>query len=373
MGSVRGVPHDLESRVATTARRIAELGGDEGSSVYRMSWWSERLLDWAMDHPEFKAQLFRFVDVFPALDGDDDVARHLGEYLHGVGVPRALDLGVDVADHVPFGKRVEARVARRNITRMAEQFILGETAAQAVEGAARLWAAGIATTVDLLGEKTLVAAEADRYAERVLEVLDALTGAAPGWTGQPLLEHDTAGERASGAGSNGPRPRINISVKPTALAVHYEPLTREHGLASARERLRRICLRAGERGATVHVDMEHADVKDLTLELFRDLATDPELDHVDLGVVIQAYLRDSRDDLAEVIAVSALRERPLTVRLVKGAYWDTETIQARAAGWPVPVFEHKDETDASYERCVRLLHDHHGEVRAAFALSLIHI
>jgi RHH-type proline utilization regulon transcriptional repressor/proline dehydrogenase/delta 1-pyrroline-5-carboxylate dehydrogenase len=352
------VPNDLESRVAATARRIAELGGDEGSSVYRMSWWSERLLDWAMDHPEFKAQLFRFVDVFPALDGDDDVARHLGEYLHGVGVPKALDLGVDVADHVPFGKRVEARVARRNITRMAEQFILGETAAQAVEGAARLWAAGIATTVDLLGEKTIVAAEADRYAERVVEVLDALTDAAPGWTGQPLLERDdTAGER----------PRVNISVKPTALAVHYEPLTRAHGLASARERLRRICLRAGERGATVHVDMEHADVKDLTLELFRDLATDPELAHVDLGIVIQAYLRDSRDDLAEVIAVSALRERPLTVRLVKGAYWDTETIQARAAGWPVPVFEHKDETDASYERCVRLLHDHHGEVRAAFA------
>jgi RHH-type proline utilization regulon transcriptional repressor/proline dehydrogenase/delta 1-pyrroline-5-carboxylate dehydrogenase len=357
VGSVGPVPETLEDRVAATARRIAELGGDEGSSVYRMSWWSERLLDWAMDHPQFKAQLFRFVDVFPALDGDEDVARHLGEYLHGVGIPKALDLGVDVADHVPFGKRVEARVARKNITRMAEQFILGETAAQAVEGAARLWAQGIATTVDLLGEKTIVATEADRYADRVVEVLDALADAAPGWTDQPRLERDDLG----------PRPRVNVSVKPTALAVHYEPLTREHGLASARERMRRICLRAGERGATVHVDMEHADAKDLTLELFRDLATDPELAHVDLGIVIQAYLRDSRDDLAEVIAVSALRERPLTVRLVKGAYWDTETIQARAAGWPVPVFEDKDETDASYERCVRLLHDHHGEVRAAFA------
>lgn len=351
------MPEDLESRVAATARRIAELGGDEGSAVYRMGWWSEKLLDRAMGDPTFKAQLFRFVDVFPALDGDDDVARHLSEYMRGDGVPKALDLGVDVADHVPFGHRVEARVARRNITRMAEQFILGETAAEAVAGAARLWAAGIATTVDLLGEKTIVAAEADRYADRVVEVVDALADAAPGWTDQPLLERDDLG----------PRPRVNVSVKPTALAVHYEPLTREHGLAGARERLTRICRRAGERGATVHVDMEHADVKDLTLELVRDLATDPALAHVDLGIVVQAYLRDSRDDLAELIAVSALRERPLTVRLVKGAYWDTETIQARAAGWPVPVFEAKEETDASYERCVRLLHDHHGEVRAAFA------
>jgi RHH-type proline utilization regulon transcriptional repressor/proline dehydrogenase/delta 1-pyrroline-5-carboxylate dehydrogenase len=82
--------------------------------------------------------------------------------------------------------------------------------------------------------------------------------------------------------------------------------------------------------------------------------------------VIQAYLKDSRDDLADLIAWSSGRRRPITVRLVKGAYWDTETVQARAEGWPVPVYERKAETDANYERCVRLLHDHHGQVRAAF-------
>src|SRR5207302_7793362 len=76
--------------------------------------------------------------------------------------------------------------------------------------------------------------------------------------------------------------------------------------------------------------------------------------------------KDSRDDLADLISWSSQRARPVTVRLVKGAYWDTESVQARAEGWPVPVFEQKDETDANYERCVRLLHDHHGEVRAAF-------
>ena len=56
----------------------------------------------------------------------------------------------------------------------------------------------------------------------------------------------------------------------------------------------------------------------------------------------------------------------MTVRLVKGAYWDTETVVSRAEGWPVPVYERKAETDASFERCVRLLHDHRDEVRAAF-------
>src|SRR5690606_34550906 len=60
------------------------------------------------------------------------------------------------------------------------------------------------------------------------------------------------------------------------------------------------------------------------------------------------------------------RSKPIGVRLVKGAYWDTETVQAQAAGWPIPVYERKRDTDENYERCTRLLHDHHGRLRAAF-------
>ena len=348
---------DLEERVAKTARQIAALGEGESTSVYRMSWASGRLLDRAMANDAFRTRLLRFVDVFPVLDGDEDVARHLEEHLDGDGVPRLLDLGVDVASHVPFGRRIEARVVRENVTRMAEQFILGTTPDEAVAGVARLWAAGTAATVDLLGERTLVEDEADRYLARVLSLLDALGAAAPGWAPQARLDTDDLG----------PRPRVNVSVKPTALSAHLHPLTRERGLAALDRRLRTVVARAREVGATVHVDMEHAEVKDLTLEALTELAVDGELADVDLGVVVQAYLRDSREDLARLIAVSSLRDRPLTIRLVKGAYWDTETVLARRMGWPVPVYEDKHHTDANYERCTRLLLDHHGEVRAAFA------
>src|SRR4051794_19598667 len=348
---------DLDGEVTALARRIAELGAGERSKVFRMSFWSERMLDWAMAKPAFKTQLFRFVDVFPAMVDDADVARHVHEYFEGQEVPKALDLGIDVAGHVPFGKSVEARVARRNIARMAEQFIVGTTPAEAVEGLHALWRQGSAATVDLLGEKTLVGPDADRYAARVQEMLIALCDASATWAPDDHLERDDFG----------PIPRVNVSIKPTALAAHYEPLTREEGLAQAKGRLRPLLRLALERGATVHFDMEHADVKDLTLRLFRDLLGEDEFADLDAGVVIQAYLRDSRDDLADLIAWSAQRPNPVTVRLVKGAYWDTETVHAKAAGWPVPVFEHKDETDANYERCARLLQDHHGEVRAAFA------
>src|SRR5207247_744460 len=138
------------------------------------------------------------------------------------------------------------------------------------------------------------------------------------------------------------------------------------GGALARERLLPILRRAREAGATVYLDMEHDDVKDPTLELLRTLGAEftagPQL-----GCVIQAYRRDALADLREMVAWSerALR-MPLAVRLVKGAYWDFETVVATAEGWPSPVFAAKADTDASYERCVRYLIEHAGRVRPAF-------
>jgi RHH-type proline utilization regulon transcriptional repressor/proline dehydrogenase/delta 1-pyrroline-5-carboxylate dehydrogenase len=108
--------------------------------------------------------------------------------------------------------------------------------------------------------------------------------------------------------------------------------------------------------------MEHYEVKDLTLELFRSMAgrsgAGPASAEPDVGIVIQAYLRDSAADLDEVVRWSGPRGRPVAVRLVKGAYWDAETVTARAHGWPVPVYEHKGDTDANYERCTRRLLEH---------------
>ncbi|MFZ6002881.1 MAG: proline dehydrogenase family protein [Actinomycetota bacterium] len=349
-------PAALERDTQALARRIAELGTGERSRVYRMSWWSDRMMDWAMSRPPFKTQLFRFVDVFPALDGDDDIARHVSEYFDGVDVPRALDLGVDLAERVPFGAALEARVARKNIARMAQQFIVGETPAEAVSELHGLWRSGSAATVDLLGEKTVVAGEADRYQARVLDLMGALCDAAPTWAPDDHLEHDDLG----------PLPRVNISIKPTALATHYEPLSRSVGLESAKQRIRPILRLARDRGAHVHFDMEHYDVKDLTLSLFRDLLDEDEFADVNAGVVVQAFLRDARADLADLIDWGSGRARPITIRLVKGAYWDAETVHARAAGWQPPVFERKEETDASFEACARMLHDSHGAVRAAF-------
>ena len=348
----------IDREATELARRIAELGSGEHTRVYELSFWSDRLLSWAMGHPDFKTQLFRFVDVFPAIRDNRDVARHIGEYFADAGAPKLFELGVELAERTPLGvgRSVEASVARRNITRMAEQFIVGTGPRDAVSGLHRLWRAGSAFTVDLLGEKTVTEDEADRYAARVRELLETLTAATASWAPDDLLEFDDLGRL----------PRVNISVKPTALASLYAPLTREAGLAQATARLRPILARAASVGAFVHFDMEQYEAKDLTLQLFRDLLDEPGLEGLDAGIVVQAYLKDSFNDLSGLIAWCSPRRKPVTVRLVKGAYWDAETITSRAAGWPVPVFSQKEETDANYERCSRLLLDHHGQVRAAF-------
>ncbi|HEV7886170.1 MAG TPA: proline dehydrogenase family protein, partial [Acidimicrobiales bacterium] len=241
----------LDAEVTALARRIAELGSDEKAGVFRMSWWSDRMLAFAMSHPSFKTQLFRFVDVFPATTGDADVLRHIDEYFEGGDVPRLLDLGVDIADHLPGGSRLSASIARRNIKRMAQQFIVGTSPADAAPGLSMLWRKGSAFTVDLLGEKTVTEEEADRYAGRVAEMLATLLAETATWAPDDHLEFDDIG----------PLPRANVSIKPTALASLYSPLTRSDGLAQAQRRLAPLL----STPAYIWFDMEHYDVKDMTL------------------------------------------------------------------------------------------------------------
>jgi RHH-type proline utilization regulon transcriptional repressor/proline dehydrogenase/delta 1-pyrroline-5-carboxylate dehydrogenase len=346
---------EFERDVQSLARRIAEAGASERARVYHLTWWTDRLLDWAMDHPDFKTQLFRFVDVFPACVDDRDVARHLEEYFSGIDVPTALELGMDAAEHIPFGAKIEAAVTRRNVLRMARQFIAGSSPAEALAQLRKLWREGEASTVDLLGEKTVTEGQAQAYADRVHELLAIVARDAAEWPDDAHLERDPWGTLA----------RTNVSVKPTALTPLYAPLTRDAGLEQAFDRLYEICEHARELGAAVYLDMEHYDVKELTLDLLKRLGEAFE-DSLELGAVVQAYLKDSFDDLRALVGWARERTRPLSIRLVKGAYWDYETIIASSHGWPSPVYERKVQTDANYERCVRLLVSNAGIVRPAF-------
>lgn len=339
------------------ARQLAGLGGSGRARVFHLSWWSDRLMAQSMADPAFRAHLFRFVDAFPALGDDADVDRHLRAEFAGTPLPQWFAGGLGLSSHLPGGRHLPAAVARRTVTRMAHQFILGTDAEEVSRAVGALWAGGTAATVDLLGEHTHSDGEADAYAARLLGLVEALAAAATGWDAQPRLEADDLG----------PVPRASVSVKVSALAPAFAPLTAEESLAGAAERLLPVLRRAAELGVSVCFDVERYDTKALTHRLFRQLLDRSELAGLHAGIVVQAYRRDAAEDLAELAEWATGRAVPPIVRLVKGAYWDTETVQAAAMGWAPPVFTDKGQTDANFERLAATLHEHHGVLRAAFA------
>jgi RHH-type proline utilization regulon transcriptional repressor/proline dehydrogenase/delta 1-pyrroline-5-carboxylate dehydrogenase len=255
------------------------------------------------------------------------------------------------------GRIALGAAAAAGVRHMAHRFIVGASPSDALGDLRDLWRDGIASSVDLLGEATVTQAEADRYADRCMDALETLAGAAPTWPERDVLERD----------SIGPLPRANVSVKVSALTPLLRPDAPEVGREDAARRLRPLVTRARELGAHLHIDMESVDSLETTFELvFELLDEDPS---VSAGVVLQAYLRDSPAQLDRTLqwASQAGRQAPLVVRLVKGAYWDHEVVEARQQGWSPPVYEVKAECDRNYEALTRRLLDARPLVRVAVA------
>ncbi len=319
-----------------------------------------KAMELAGQDQELRAALFRFVDVTPACTSLEDLARHLTAYLDEVGEhPPPLAAAMRMSQTKP-GRAALGAAAAAGVRHMAHRFIVGETPRAALRSIRHLWEHGAAVSLDLLGEATVTQAEADRYAARCLDALETLAEAAPRWPARPLLEGD----------SLGPLPRVNVSVKVSALSPLLRPEAPEVGRDDAARRMRPLLVRAKELGAHLHIDMESVDTLEATMQLVFDLLDEPELrDGPSTGIVLQAYLRESPDQLESVLswAHSAARRPPLVVRLVKGAYWDYEVVAARQHGWTPPVFEQKAESDRNFEQLTRRLLEGWPHVRPAIA------
>jgi RHH-type proline utilization regulon transcriptional repressor/proline dehydrogenase/delta 1-pyrroline-5-carboxylate dehydrogenase len=319
-----------------------------------------RAMELASSDRELRAALFRFVDVVPACRSLDDLARHLTSYLDELpDAPPPISAAMRVA-HTKAGRAALGAAAAGGVRHMAHRFIVGETPEAALGVLRGLWERGVASTVDLLGEATVTEAEADHYAARCTETLDELASAVGRWPSRPLLEQDGFGAV----------PRANVSVKVSALTPLLRPDAPERGRRDAARRLRPLVARARDLGAHVHIDMESLDSREAVFELVLELLSEPEFaDGPSVGVVLQAYLRDSPEQLDGILAWarSVRRTPPLQVRLVKGAYWDHELVQARQHGWPAPVFEVKADCDRNFEQLTRRLLEARPAVRVAVA------
>lgn len=217
---------------------------------------------------------------------------------------------------------------------MGEQFVLGRTIDAALARAKR---EEQLCSFDMLGEGARTAADAERY--------EALYAAA-------ITAVGTARDAAQG-----PEEGHGVSIKLSALSPRYEAVQEARVGDELYPRLKRLAMRAAGYNLNLTLDAEEADRLVLSLKLLDALANDPELgDWTGLGVVVQAY---QKRGWAVIKALDALAERSgrrLMVRLVKGAYWDSEIKRAQVAGRPdYPVFTSKAATDLSYLVCAQAL------------------
>jgi proline dehydrogenase len=340
-------PPCFDAEIAALGHRLAR-GGSPLRRAQRAS--HDRAMALVARDPQLRAALFRLVDVAPACAGPAELAEHLGAFLDGVERPTVSVAIASRAAVAPGTRWAAGRAATAAVRGMAGRFIVGETPSAAADTLRGLWERGSAVSVDLLGEATVTPAEGRAYAARCDEALVRLAADAARWPARPLLEADAAG----------PLPRVNLSVKVTALTPLVRAEAPARGRADAAELLRPLLRRARDVGAHLHVDMESMDSRELILELVLELLSEPEFaDGPSAGIVLQAYLRDAEETLDRVLGWARASERtpPLTVRLVKGAYWDHETIEAAQHGWAPPVWTEKAESDRCFERVTRRLVD----------------
>lgn len=281
-----------------------------------------RLFIRALDDPDLRARLFRFVDVLPQLADDADLAEHFRAYLsgHALGGPwgRLLRLGERPA---------LAFAVRHSVRRLARLFLAEESPWALAQLLDRQACRPAAVSLDAVGEAVLTEAEADAYRDRVLHLVQTQAGTPDG----------------------------DVSVKLSALTPRFDPIDPEGSAERVATRLDPLAQAAEAAGVSLTVDMEQYELKPLIQAAFLRLAL--ERPGLRLGLALLAYLKDAPRDLEALLAFAREQGRRIAIRLVKGAYWDSELAWARQRDWEVPVFTDKARADLQFEALTRRLMD----------------
>ena len=236
-----------------------------------------------------------------------------------------------------LGEPVIRRAVGAAVRIMGEQFVLGATIEKAIRRAAQ---DGFSCSFDMLGEGARTEADADRYEAAYAAALKVVA------------------KHAGTAGSHGgPEAGHGVSVKLSALSPRYEARQPERVWGELYPRIRRLAVVAAKADINLTLDAEEADRLVISLEILERLAGETDLGGwTGLGLAVQAYQKRGPQVIEAVAGIARASGRRLMVRLVKGAYWDSEVKRAQVAGLPgYPVYTTKAATDLSYLVCARAL------------------
>ena len=256
----------LEPVVYRIGEQLARLSAGRTPTLFEGRWWSQTVLNLAMQDSRFKTKLFRFIDVLPSVTDDEQVVALAREYLgDGDTALFGAQWGLKALSATSLGAWLSGKAIRSQVEHMARTFIAGSTVEEAVPRLTDLWQDGRAWSIDLLGEATISDREADRYRNRCVEALTLLARESTLWPSIPLLERDHLG----------PIPRVQLSIKISALSPHLDPIDPEGSYHSVAARLRPILDLAMRLPASLIFDMEQADTKALLVEIFAKIFAEP--------------------------------------------------------------------------------------------------
>tara|TARA_Y100000768_G_C23991363_1_gene693744 strand:- start:5317 stop:9390 length:4074 start_codon:yes stop_codon:yes gene_type:complete len=364
ISATRGLPLFDEPEFQKVHEREKELAKELVTKLrtYKQSLF-EKFSDFGLDltanYMLIRIHLLKFLAILPNLDHDktgDEVKRIFIETLRRLihdsnlaeqkglkGQKRALPnhyiLAMAAMKKIAIWTppKILAKSLRFFVSKMAKRFIAGENIQKASKSLGSLRSSGRDATIDQLGELVVSSAEADLYMERVLEVINGVN------------RNNIKGEK-NAAGLL----RSHVSIKVSALAHDFKPQDFSYTYDQVAPRLIKILSTAKKEQVFINIDAEHYHFRDIVFEVYKKvlLETEEFFDYEQTGIVVQAYLRDGIDHLYDVIELGRKRGIRMPIRLVKGAYWDAETIEADAHNFNAPQFLNKEETDLHFRQLI---------------------
>lgn len=360
---------DVDEEAKEILKQLVRKVSDYRSSLF------EKISDYGLSLTAqfdlIRVHLLKFLALLPSLDHDKsgkEVKRNLLESLRRLKEDSKLlneqkkrgsrplpwhlnflfSLGLNVASFVPAG--LLASVVRYLVRMMAKRFIAGESISTSHKTLRDLRSSKREATLDQLGELVVSSREADEYFEKVLQLIHG------------LKQHIPKGEKNSAGILN-----AHVSIKVSALSHDFRPQAFDATYAKVAPRLKRILQEAAREEVFINVDAEHYHYRDLVLKIYgKVLLETPELrDYAQTGIVVQAYLRDGAKHLMDVADLARKRGIRMPIRLVKGAYWDAETIEGEAHQFIPPQFLNKEESDLHFRQLAYLALKHHDQIHLA--------
>ncbi len=247
-----------------------------------------------------------------------------------------------------LGEPVIRKAVRFAMQIMGTQFVMGKTVDAAVNRAVKTEAKGYTYSYDMLGEGARTMADADRYFNSYLAAIEVIGKAAKG---------------------RGPQKSPGISIKLSAIHPRYEFTHRDRVIEELVPRLKQLAMAAKAHNIGFTVDAEEADRLDISLDVIGAVFADKDLDGWDgFGMAVQAYLKRAYFVIDWIREQTVAAGRQMMVRLVKGAYWDSEIKEAQVEGYhDFPVFSQKPSTDVSYHACAQKLLAYRDSIYPQFA------